>query len=194
MASSVLVRTDDTMQVLLFAHEADAKRFIGFCHDYQTDSGAGNGYSAYWVCEDTPHDESEREARATGTAFTRQLELPRVELMARTIARARLCDLGSRLMPTLTYGCDERGITSFVVCNMPVRQRPEVGAMCRCVEVSQVPPELALAYGRVTEVITDEVVMTIMGSAPIKTCTVPVRAVMKVPDWTPKPEDAQAWQ
>ena len=126
----------ESTERLCFRTKADADRFRDFVLAYADDSGAGNGYGAYWMWEDEHPYYRPFIPRNAVTA----LDVGFVETMLRSLMHARTTM--NQPMP-LHYSCGSRGggIT-FTLNTLPPRQRPTTGDMYR-IPLSLMPVDLS---------------------------------------------------
>ncbi len=111
------VRVDDTMQLLAFADKRSWQRFVDFVRIYQTDSGNGNGYGAYWIFP--------IEAAPVTAEAVRGLDWSRINTMAHSVAMARTGAPHCHV----TLGANKRGICFDF--GFPRRQAARPGEMYR---------------------------------------------------------------
>lgn len=187
MKATVRTRKDDSMEDLLFNSVESAQSFINFVSLYQHESGAGNGYGAYWVFEDEIEQTDGNSDR-----FTRELDYNRIKRMASKIAHARSGGNGIVTMPSITYGIDDEAI-AFQVWGFDGKQKPSAGDMYRIIEYNETTVSLlrdgASKEGRVLEIVGDSIKGYLgeddegnrLESA--KVYTIPMDYVMKIPDW-----------
>lgn len=190
MLASVRTRKDDTMEELLFVSREAAESFLSFVEMYKNESGAGNGYGAYWVYDDNLEMTDGCSDRFTGT-----LDLERVIKMAWDIAYAR--SGGSPVtLPSITYYEGEEGAIGFAFWGFDSRVVPAAGDMYRVVDWQKLSAEEGPypKEGRVLSIMGENA--TILGwydedengrakenAAPL---VVPLDAIMKIPDWLKK--------
>lgn len=112
---------------LIFADEKGAESFLAFVNAYEDDSGAGNGYSAYWP-NYGKREVLTRTFRPFGSA--KELDPEMVEDMLRSVYRARAATfLGD--MKTLFSIERVRRAIAFSMRELPPRVRPTTGDMYR---------------------------------------------------------------
>lgn len=171
---------------LLFKTVKDAKQFKDFVHTYMWESGAGNGYGAYWIYM----DEDIHVVKGYSEKFSLKLNIDYLMKMIRRIVLARNAGETEVVTFRLRYGESLTGI-SFKVDNLPPRRRPEVNGLCRIIDSSVFPEDLYMASAVVLEdrgdlfVVTDSMQSksTEMGFAELRTYEVPASAVMKIKDF-----------
>lgn len=187
MKATVRTRKDDSMEDLLFNSVESAQNFVDFVILYQHESGAGNGYGAYWVFENKIEQTDGNSDR-----FTRELDSRRIDRMIRSIAHARSGGSGIVTIPSMTYGVED-GAIAFQLWGFDDRQKPGAGDMYRIVEYNETTVGLlndgASKEGRVLEVIGDSI-QGYLGEddegnrlESAKVHTIPLDSVMKIPDW-----------
>jgi len=117
---------DGANKILCFTTKEDAQRFKNFSNMYMEESGAGNGYGAYWVM---------RNADIIGVTktvdiFTFELQNHLLEHMRESIAIARTA--GESTGDDINFSVSNTGrAISFQIDNFPERQRPSKGDMFR---------------------------------------------------------------
>lgn len=195
MLSAVRVRKDDTFEFIGFASREDAQRFIAFVKQYQTESGAGNGYGAYWVFNDEITD-----APPFGDGTTDELEFARIVQMAMAISRARAVNERTVSIPSIRYDHDEDDGIIFEVGNFLPHGLPAVGEMYRLIkrddpEVSDVPSEgrVMTLTGEEAEVVgwDDESDDGVIADT-AQRHRVPLTAIMRIPDWRKRSRERKA--
>lgn len=195
MLAAVRVRKDDHMEYLLFHSRESAENFVGFVETYISDSGAGNGYGAYWVYDD-PIEATDGNA----DRFTRALEYGRIQEMMESIARARSGG-GPVTLPSITYGIENDAI-AFAVWGFEYRKVPRAGDMYRVFDweplgdYGVIPKE-----GRVLRVEGDTAHVVAWfaedrddGSPKedAEVFEVPISTIMQIPDWLKQHRERRA--
>lgn len=190
MKFALLARKDDSMELLAFGSIESAEGFVEFVATYQRESGAGNGYGAYWI-----FDDKVIEVDPTDKRLVRSLEYDRILTMARDIAKARSGGRGVITMPAITYGTEDGAIV-FQVWGFDLGSTPGPGDMYRVIKPELLPAGACSREGRVVEIVGD--------SARVLDClkdgkseeppadddllTIPLKALMKIPDWLNAPD------
>lgn len=134
MAALLKALQDGHTVVLRFTTKEDARRFKKFTNTYMEESGAGNGYGAYWVLFDMGISK-EDTARICYTCREQYPIVPRlnrdlVDSMLAAIMTARLAKRGATMDVALTVG-EKDGAITFAIGVLPERQRPKAGDMFR---------------------------------------------------------------
>ena len=106
---------DGVRKIFFFASAEDARRFREFIDSYMLESGAGNGYGAYWVSLDAPIVEC-RSILSSGTVSLRQ---DYVQHMLAGIVAARTGDRRATFQGTFLVGT-ERGAIAFRCDGLPL--------------------------------------------------------------------------
>ena len=119
------VLVDMRPERLCFKSKKDAQAFCLFAQTYYDDSGAGNGYGAYWVdLKRKPH----WRPFVPANAIT-ELDVRLVGGMLWSILSARLA---TEKPEPIAYACGVKdGCITFSVDQLPPRQKPSVGDMYR---------------------------------------------------------------
>lgn len=185
MNYAVLARKDDTMELLAFGSMDSVCSFIKFVVTYQRESGAGNGYGAYWIFDDKVVQVDPADDR-----LVRSLERDRIISMAYDIAYARSGGSGIVTVPAITYGTKDDGII-FQVWGFDQGSTPNPGDMCRVIKPELLPTDkLRSRDGRVTDIFVDQARVLDCadeGSEGPKNKAepylIPLEALMKIPDW-----------
>lgn len=116
---------DGNSKGLFFASMEDAERFKAFCNVYLDESGAGNGYGAYWVYLDSII------IGVTGNpGHSTNIREDLVKYMLDKIVCARTAGEKRGSSVELVMGTSDNGI-KFNVGDLPSRLRPGVGDMFR---------------------------------------------------------------
>ena len=186
MKAYVCTRKDDKMEKLLFVSSEFAQNFISFVEMYQYESGAGNGYGAYWIYEKNIVRTSGRS-----NSFVRTLEFDRIQGMATDIARARSGG-GVVTMPSIKYGIDRSAIC-FAFWGFDCKNKPKPGDMYRVVDWNIIQDDFDERFGegRVRRVEGGNIVVvncydefrSIRNQVELEEYLIPHSAVMKIPDW-----------
>lgn len=173
MVALLDAREDGKAVTLCFVSKADAEQFKQFVGTYMEESGAGNGYSAYWVYLDAPIIQADAIPPRCVTKLNDEL----ISAMRNAIVGARLA------------GDDqEGGGIMFWSQELPPRQRPTCGDMFRAL-VSQgaqdrMEGRVVADHGETLEVISwqeeDEEGKPISGA---RIVTIPASQTMKICDW-----------
>lgn len=135
---------DGVRSTFYFASKQDAERFKEFVNIYMFDSGAGNGYGAYWVLTDEMIVECDKAPTYAVTEVKNHILLSMLGdiLNARTAGEQR--NANGRMA-----GKKNGGIT-FNAGELLPRQRPQVGDMFRTIkEDGANEEEYAVGEGRV---------------------------------------------
>lgn len=186
MRCGLQVRVDDEMQILAFASAQDLQKFVRFVRTYQTDSGAGNGYGAYWVFDPEPVAVTD-DARY-------QLDWKLINYMCDSVGIERT---GEPLF-TVNLGREESGIKFDFT--FPERRTPKVGEMFRCIERRGDTPADLPKEGRVVAKAVDNLTVISCwdeaddGSVKegARRWSVPSGILMWIPDWKKQRRDARA--
>ena len=119
------IAADGRKETLRFASKKDAERFTEFVKVYVDDSGAGNGYGAYWVWLDAnPYWRPFIVAKSIN-----EINPDFVSSMLHSIVCARTASSNS---PTIKWSWEKTdGGIIFEMEELPARQRPAVGDMYR---------------------------------------------------------------
>lgn len=165
---------------LLFASESDAQNFLKFVHTYIAESGAGNGYGAYWHFFDDP---VRFVYSKTGTS---ELQKRLIDAMGVGICRARIAGDPS-LGPGNIHGKFFETIDGAIVFNfdprwLPPRLVPEEGDLARIVDF----PEYDRMIGRVKAKNEKTVVLGPCWLGLEKDIELPLENVMKIYDFLSK--------
>ena len=127
---------DGRNQTLCFASKKDAVDFSEFTKIYVDDSGAGNGYGAYWLWLDAqPYYRPYRKQNSVCL-----LNLKLVSAMLWSILSARLA-ISNPATIGFSQGSTGEAVT-FSVDSLPPRLRPSVGDMYR-IPRSKMSPDLS---------------------------------------------------
>lgn len=185
MFATVQVRKDDTMQNLCFCDRESADRFVEFVKVYMNESGAGNGYGAYWIFDDAIGMYERPPAVAV-----KELESDRLYSMLGSILRARTAEDRPSLSVDLLIGTRD-GAISLMIGELPPVQRPTAGDMCRVIGEDLNEAERRLGDARVVRDLGDtlEVVSSWdterdgRVSPDAKYLVVRTKNVMKINDW-----------
>lgn len=137
--------------LLCFATKEDAERFKRFSNIYMSESGAGNGYGAYWCYFDSAISEVTEVIRLSKTELRRDL----VEDMLSDILRARTAGSQNPPQIDLVFGQKDGAIT-FNFGELPPHQNPAVGDMMRVFSREATPEEEKIGEGRVLDDVGDE--------------------------------------
>ncbi len=185
MYATLIVRKDDSYETLCFLSKADAQRFRRFVRTYIDESGAGNGYGAYWIVDD---EIDQRRVPPAGSKAA--LDHDRLKTMLFSILRARTAKNPPDVEVALKAWTVGRAV-AFTFGMLPPRQRPGVGDMFRVIRGSRPSDEEAkVGEGRVVadrgktfEVVScwDDENGKIKPGA--KRVTVRASKVMKIDDW-----------
>ncbi len=177
---------DERLKILCFASKADAQRFKQFCNLYIDESGAGNGYGAYWVYTDTKISRCRKVASRCVIGLDTEL----IESMLHRILVARTAIGNPQVKVGYVVGIRD-GAIFFTIGEFPPRQRPGVGDMYRIPRSALDETNLAESEGRVVKDLGDilEVIScyneerdgSIKPNA--KVVRVKVTSVMKINDW-----------
>lgn len=184
----VEVRKDDSIEIMMFVSAESAQSFVNFAHTYALESGAGNGYGAYWVFHHPP------ESGVTTGVLVTKLDEERILKMARSIAFARSGGSGVITMPAFTIGSENEEIV-FNVWGFDLGNLPEAGDMYRLTNPYLLPEGVQPSReGRVLEVVGEDI--RVIGCHEEKSdgtpkdgansLTIPRQATMKIPDWLTK--------
>lgn len=146
----VNVFADGQREKLRFASKRDANAFLAFAKIYVDDSGAGNGYGAYWVYL----DEKPSFSPIPLPGSTEELDEKLISQMLSGILAARQAS-NTPTMIGWSWGKRRgfRGGITFMIDPIPKRQRPAVGDMYRIPRsaMSADYSELPYSEGRVLE-------------------------------------------
>ncbi|MBI2065390.1 MAG: hypothetical protein HYT62_05085 [Candidatus Yanofskybacteria bacterium] len=172
--------------ILCFASKEDADRFRQFTNIYMDDSGAGNGYGAYWVYN---HKEIIRCDKIPSFCATR-LERKLVSLMVSGILIARMATKHHSHRMNISIG-ERNGAITFNLDNLPARKRPTAGDMFRTVKSIGNEDERLIGEGRVLRDLGDTLEVISCWDEDdrgkprkdAKVVTVRTDAVMKINDW-----------
>jgi len=110
------------LKYLCFASRDDAERFKAFVNIYMEESGAGNGYGAYWVMFDA-------DVEDVLEGFDTELNMYLLNYMMSKVIEARLADSEIAMYPAIEVSMSTGVI--FRVGELPPRKRPTVGDMFR---------------------------------------------------------------
>ncbi len=145
MFATIHVRKDDSFETICFRSENDAKRFQHFVLAYMRESGAGNGYGAYWI-----FDLDIGLYKNIPSGSTARLDAERLQSMLRSILQARTAvddpAAAGVSVPLTTEGGES---IRFELGALPPRQRPTVGDMFRVVSTEADAEERRVGEGRV---------------------------------------------
>ena len=176
-------------KILCFVSKAGAERFKDFVATYMLESGAGNGYGAYWVYFDRVITQCDIIPRFAST----DLRIDLLRDMLRDILVARTANEKPDIEVDLTIGKEDNAIT-FCVGELPPRQRPQAGDMFRIIKRPRTPKEEYVREGRVIKDLGDTLeVISCWGEDDYgkkhpDATVVTIRAdrVMKINDWKTK--------
>lgn len=149
MFATVQVRMDDSMQNLCFCDRESADRFVEFVKVYMNESGAGNGYGAYWIFDDAVGMYERPSADAV-----KELESDRLHGMLDAILKARTAEDRPSLSVDLLIGT-RNGAIALEIGELPPAQRPTIGDMCRVIGKDLNEVERKLGDGRVVRDLGD---------------------------------------
>ena len=121
MYACIDVRKDDSFEKLCFASEEDAKRFQRFVRIYQKESGAGNGYGAYWI-----FDEDIGLYRTMPGSVVCRLEQERIDSMVESVRLTRAKKRGSTAKLEIMVGARD-GAIRFELNESPLSAKPTKG-------------------------------------------------------------------
>lgn len=187
MKGALTVLANAVKQYLLFATPEDAKRFAELIKLYMTDSGAGNGYSAYWIFDDRVEETSGASDR-----FTQELDHKLVDRMVHAIAESRSLETEAPILPDLSIGRVDGAIT-FSIGEFAPRTSPVTGDMYRIFNWDPITEQHAESprEGRVIGITGDIAKVGSWGAedeegnlkpdAAIH--DLPLGALMRIPDW-----------
>ncbi|NQT49447.1 hypothetical protein HQ571_02005 [Candidatus Kuenenbacteria bacterium] len=117
---------DGQRKVLCFATAEDAIRFKKFSNMYMEESGAGNGYGAYWVFINAEIN----GVTKIEESFACDLKTNLLNSMRNDIVTARTA--GEFSGDDIDISVDKKnGALTFQIGNFPERQRPQKGDMFR---------------------------------------------------------------
>lgn len=162
---------DGRKVTLCFAVTTNAEEFKSFANTYMEESGAGNGYDAYWVHFDAQIIQTDAIPPNTVTRLKHDL-----------ITRMRNAILDARLA-----GQPQAGIT-FWGQPLPPRQRPTQGDMFRTLlsqgATERIEGRVVADHGDTLDIISlhDEGA----SGRPLPNATIvtiPAEHAMKIPDW-----------
>ncbi len=171
------IEDGETNCTLAFASKKDATAFKKFVNVYMSDSGAGNGYGAYWVYT---NEEIVQCDKLPGTAKT-SLKLYLLLDMMHSVLTARMASEKHGISVAINIG-QERGAITFSTGRLPPRQRPAVGDMFRVIKRTTAD-EAEVHEGRVVEDCGETLKVKSYWDY-IKTIfTVNTKNVMKINDW-----------
>jgi len=178
LKGEIVVRKDDDFETLNFTTKQGAEAFAHLCHLYQDESGAGNGYGAYWHLRDSPI------AAVDTPRGNANLDSSRVNYMLESIVSARLA--GGEVQPlskdeilklAVKDGLIEFNFTS---ANLPPRIIPKAGDLVRIID----HPEFSRSVlARLDTVIDDKAHVAPCEYGIIEPMVVPLNNVMKVRDF-----------
>lgn len=183
MFGLVSVFEDANRVQLLFASKRDAKRFIQFVRVYIAESGAGNGYGAYWYFKGEPIVGVDTKM---GKGY---LNFDLIKEMSRSICDARNARRGkmwagddvteAEYMPQV--GVRDGAITfDFSPDKLPPRIRPRAGDLVRLVDNEKHERQIA----RVKEVKGTTAVLVPCPYSEITTeIRLPLKQTMKIYDF-----------
>jgi len=185
MFAIVQVRKDDSMQDLCFCNRESADRFVEFVKVYIRESGAGNGYGAYWIFDDAVGMYERPPAGAV-----KELESERIQTMLESILQARTAEDRPSLSVDLLIGTQD-GAISLKIGELPPAQRPTAGDMCRVIGKDLNEVERTLGDGRVVRDLGDTLKVVSSWdterdgrvSPNAKYLVVRTKNVMKINDW-----------
>lgn len=171
---------------LCFASKKDAEQFKQFANTYMDESGAGNGYGAYWVYRSSEVIRCDKVPPGSTT----RLEQKFINSMTNDILVARTANRNHSAMADISIGIKNKAI-SFSFGNLPERQRPAVGDMFRTMKSQANEEEKAVGEGRVIEDLGETLKVISCWDegddgrpkSNAKLITVRDVAVMKINDW-----------
>ena len=177
---------DGVTKTFCFASKENAKRFRSFTNTYMDESGAGNGYGAYWVYRDAEVIGCDKIPRSAVTEIKPEL----VRSMLHDILVARTSQRNPDAAVSLTVGTKE-GAIAFSFGDLPLRQRPRVGDMFRTMKSLANEAEYNVGEGRV--VADNGETLDVISSwdegddgkpkSDAKIVKVRVGSIMKINDW-----------
>lgn len=112
-------------KTLCFASKEDAERFKSFTNIYMEESGAGNGYEAYWVMFNSKIVEVDDAL----DSYDKRVKKSLLSSMMDSIVGTRTAGKDTSYYPAITVGLNN-GIT-FNIQELPDKQRPGAGDMFR---------------------------------------------------------------
>lgn len=151
MFATIEVRKDDSLERLCFRSKEDTESFQEFVRIYMNETGAGNGYGAYWIF-DLDIGLYERVPRRSVV----ELETERVRDMLRAILKARTATAEPDMAQVKLVTGSENGAIVFELGELPPRQRPAVGDMFLVVDSKATKEERLIGEGRVLRDLGDE--------------------------------------
>lgn len=195
MAFGILkVQENGVSRELYFASVIYAQEFKDFVGVYMSDSGAGNGYGAYWCKYDQFIDRVIDESNARFYCG-RSLDHALVIRMWNDICIARTAERNHGVLPNVRLGL-KNGAIFFELDELPARQNPKQGDMFRVVKNANNLMELIKLdvlglEGRVLEERQDTVVVIASHQEgddgnPIANAQlreIPTKLTMKINDW-----------
>jgi hypothetical protein len=143
-------------KLLCFASKEDSERFKDFANTYMEESGAGNGYGAYWVYFDAQIVEVSEILK---DVFSCKLDRGLISSMLEDIVCARTAGESGAENIYINIGFKNYAIT-FFVGELPERQSPQAGDMFRSLQTKGV----AKIEGRVLKIDDGKVVLSIVSS------------------------------
>jgi len=138
-----VLNNEEAAETLCFRSKQDAERFRDFGLTYMRESGAGNGYGAYWLCALDIGQYERPPAKATIG-----IETARLEDMLQRILKARTATDPPTAKVDMAMGVREGGIV-FSHGDLPPRLRPAVGDMFRVIGDELNGQEREVREGRV---------------------------------------------
>lgn len=186
MYAVIQVLENGNRKSLCFYSEKDANSFKSFTNTYMDESGAGNGYGAYWIFLDSKIIQCDEIPDEVITCLTPEL----LYGMLDRISFARTADKRTIVRVSLRISM-KAGAIEFNVGELPLRKSPTKGDMFRVIKSQANEDEIRVREGRVLEDLgktlkvysySDEM----HGKKPIEGAEiVEVRtaSVMKINDW-----------
>ncbi len=170
---------------LCFASKADAKRFKKFTTMYMLESGAGNGYGAYWVWTDSAIVQCDVIPEFASTILRFDL----IEYMLCKVLVARTADKKTDVSVDLIVGKKDNAVV-FFVGKLPPRQKPRAGDMFRLIDRTKMSAD-SITEGRVLKDLGDTLEVMSWGDedkhgnkkADARIVTIKASQVMKINDW-----------
>lgn len=185
------IRDGDYQELLCFETKEEAERFKKFVNTYMEESGAGNGYGAYWVYTNAQILGCDMMPDYAKT----QLDTELLESMLASILVARTASKPFACPPVslITFGGQGKPIT-FEYGELPPRQRPKVGDMYRGLFPIRNSDVEEVAHAREGRVVADHgATLEVISSwdegdngkpkPDAKRVCIPADQVMKINDW-----------
>lgn len=186
MYATIEALENGNRKTLCFYSKKDARDFKSFTNTYMDDSGAGNGYNAYWILFDSEIIQCDKIPDNTTTSLRPNL----IDRMLEGILIART----TKIEPDVGVGvriAKKEGTITFSIDELPFRKTPTKDDMFRLIKSQANEDEIRVREGRVLEDLGDTLKVysysdEMHNGKPIEGAEiieVRTASVMKINDW-----------